>query len=160
MFHKWGYMSFYFKKKHIYILYFMNMSLNFTAHINVTCHKTLSRLQPTTVHHTVRGFSTESVERRRRTECEFLLGLEVEFEDFFCELEKSPLVLPQPSLRCQIKFCIWRTNFKITNILLWHFVWSQRKMDSDPDTTSWHLKRTKLRQNTLLRHNILSPPRL
>jgi hypothetical protein len=32
------------------------------------------------------------------------------------------LVLSQPSLRCQIKFCIWRTNFKITNILLWHFV--------------------------------------
>jgi len=64
----------------------------------------------------------ERVERRRRTECEFLLGLEVEFKDFFGELEKSPLVLSQESLRCHIKLCIWRTIFKITNILFCHFV--------------------------------------
>ena len=39
----------------------------------------------------------------RRTESEFLLGLEVEFEGFFGELEKSRLVLSQISLNCQIK---------------------------------------------------------
>jgi len=65
-------------------------------------------------HNLFQFLRTERVEWWRRTESEFLLGLEVEFEGFFGELEKSRLVLSQTSLRSQIKFCIERTIFKIT----------------------------------------------
>ena len=73
-------------------------------------------------HNPFQFLRTECVEWWRRTESEFLLGLKVEFEGFFGELEKSRVVLSQTSLTCQIKFCIQRTIFKITNILLCHFV--------------------------------------
>ena len=37
----------------------------FNAHISVTLHKTICRLQPTTSHHTVQSFHTSHVYRRR-----------------------------------------------------------------------------------------------
>jgi len=63
----------------------------------------------------------ERVERWRRTEGESFLRLEVELDGFVGKLEKDRLVLSQASLRCQLKFCIQRTIFNITNIQFFHF---------------------------------------
>ena len=65
MFHKWGYMSL-ILKRHLYT--FCNLficHLIFIAHINVTYHKTICCLQPTTSHHTVQGFQSSHEYRRR-----------------------------------------------------------------------------------------------
>ena len=53
-------------KRHIYTFYISFVCrLIFNANINVTYHKTICRLQPTTSHHTVQGFQSSHVYRRR-----------------------------------------------------------------------------------------------
>ena len=49
----------------MYIHSIFHLYVGFNAHINVTYHKTICRLQPTTSHHIVEGFKSSHVYRRR-----------------------------------------------------------------------------------------------
>ena len=81
-------------------------------------------------HHLFQFLRTERVEqwalsttvfRNSRTEGESFLWLEVILDDFVGKVKKDRLVLPQASLRCQIKFCIQRTIINVTNIQFFYF---------------------------------------
>jgi len=56
-----------------------------------------------------------------RTEAESFLRLEVVLDGCVGKVGKDRLVLPQASLRCQIKFCIQRTIINVTNIQFFYF---------------------------------------
>ena len=72
-------------------------------------------------HYLFHFLRTESVERCRCTEGESFLRLEVVLDDCVGKVEKVRLVLSQAFLRSQIKFCIQRTIFNITNIQFFYF---------------------------------------